>query len=298
MSIDIIIKQKGFSKTTCPLSVLTGDELAYGTYENGYRLNVGKIEGDEIMLFHPDHIGRGFSITWTPEEKKQLVLRALNPTCADELRDLYAVVARITKHWKCSLTVDGNRTTPEKFQAGLDYMLRANDSYLNHFISEGLKNEDGGSLMLFSALWPLDFGYKEAKMLSEAPEGAPARFARWLHEMQSVDAYYAVAGYFDDPKGIYGRLAFTEGCRSIFPVSPTVPFGLVDPNTGRALECEHYELYLYSTTHEAHIGTVDYAKFINALDPVKVSYYDTGHVMIEAHDLEEMKELLKRMQEG
>ncbi len=298
MSIDIIIKQKGFSKTTCPLSVLTGDELAYGTYESGYRLNVGKIEGDEIMLFHPDHIGRGFSVTWTPEEKKQLVLRALNPTCADELRDFYAVVARITKHWKCSLTVDGNRMSPRTFLAGLEDMIHFNDKFLDRFIEEGLKKEDGGAIALYSALWPLDLGYKEAKMLSEAPEGAPARFARWLHEMQSVDAYYAVAGYFDDPKGIYGRLAFTEGCRSIFPVSPTVPFGLVDPNTGRALECEHYELYLYSTTHEAHIGTVDYAKFINALDPAKVSYYDTGHVMIEAHDLEEMKELLKRMQEG
>ena len=32
MSIDIIIKQKDFSKKTLPLSVLTGGELAYGTY--------------------------------------------------------------------------------------------------------------------------------------------------------------------------------------------------------------------------------------------------------------------------
>lgn len=298
MSIDIIIKQKGFSKKTLPLSVLTGGELAYGTYENGYRLSVGKIEGEEIMLFHPDHIGRGFSVTWTPDEKNQVILRALNPTCADELRDFYAVVARITKHWKCSLTVDGNRTTPEKFQQGLDDMLRANDSFLNLFISEALKKDEYGSIALYSALWPMDFGAKEAKMVSEAPEGASARFARWLHEMQSVDAYYAVAGYFDDPKGIYGRLAFTEGCRSIFPVKPSVPFGLVDPHTGRALECDKYELYLYSTSLETHLGTVDYAKFINALDPAKVSTYDTGHVMIEAHDLNEMKELLRRMQES
>jgi len=135
-------------------------------------------------------------------------------------------------------------------------------------------------------------------MVSAAPEGAPARFARWLHEMQLVDAYYAVVGFFDDPKGIYGRLAFTEGCRSIFPSKPSVPFGLVDPHTGRALECNKYELYLYSTTLDTHLGTVDYAKFISALDPAKVSYYDTGHVLIEAHDLSEMKELLKRMQEG
>ena len=297
MSIDIVIRQKGLFKKTLPLSVILGDNLACGVYEAGYRLDPGewKSEDGEIVVYDPHHKGRGFSVIWTPTQKKGVVLRALHPTCAEELKAFYATVARITDYWSCSLEVDGNPMTPAEFQAGLSDMLEANDRYLDLFIQESMDKEPYESMTLFSAFWPLEFGAKEAAEVKNAPEGAPARFARWLHEMQSVDTYYAVAGYMEEKDGIVSRFAFTEDCDSLFPVKPSVPFGITGAD-GKPLEVSRYEVAIVatSTPSVSVIGTIPYEAFMAALSPDKVSYYDAKRVRIAPHSLSELKELIAK----
>ena len=297
MSIDIVIRQKGLFKKTLLLSVILGDNLACGVYEAGYRLDPGewKSEDGEIVVYDPHHKGRGFSVIWTPTQKKGVTLRALHPTCAEELKAFYATVARITDYWSCSLEVDGNPMTPAEFQAGLSDMLEANDRYLDLFIQESMDKEPYESMTLFSAFWPLEFGAKEAAEVKNAPEGAPARFARWLHEMQSVDTYYAVAGYMEEKDGIVSRFAFTEDCDSLFPVKPSVPFGITGAD-GKPLEVSRYEVAIVatSTPSVSMIGTIPYEAFMAALSPDKVSYYDAKRVRIAPHSLSELKELIAK----
>ena len=297
MSIDIVIRQKGLFKKTLPLSVILGDNLACGVYEAGYRLDPGewKSEDGEIVVYDPHHKGRGFSVIWTPTQKKGVTLRALHPTCTYELKAFYATVARITDYWSCSLEVDGNPMTPAEFQAGLSDMLEVNDRYLDLFIKESMDKEPYESMTLFSAFWPLEFGSKEAAEVKDAPEGAPARFARWLHEMQSVDTYYAVAGYMEEKDGIVSRFAFTEDCDSLFPVKPSVPFGITGAD-GKPLEVSRYEVAIVatSTPSVSVIGTIPYEAFMAALSPDKVSYYDAKRVRIAPHSLSELKELIAK----
>ena len=297
MSIDIVIRQKGLFKKTLPLSVILGDNLACGVYEAGYRLDPGewKSEDGEIVVYDPHHKGRGFSVIWTPTQKKGVTLRALHPTSTYELKAFYATVARITDYWSCSLEVDGNPMTPAEFQAGLSNMLEANDRYLDLFIKESMDKEPYESMTLFSAFWPLEFGSKEAAEVKDAPEGAPARFARWLHEMQSVDTYYAVAGYMEEKDGIVSRFAFTEDCDSLFPVRPSVPFGITGAD-GKPLEVSRYEVAIVatSTPSVSVIGTIPYEAFMAALSPDKVSYYDAKRVRIAPHSLSELKELIAK----
>lgn len=297
MSIDIVIRQKGLFKKTLPLSVILGDNLACGVYEAGYRLDPGewKSEDGEIVVYDPHHKGRGFSVIWTPTQKKGVVLRALHPTCPEELKAFYATVARITDYWSCSLEVDGNPMTPAEFQGGLSNMLETNDRYLDLFIQESMDKEPYESMTLFSAFWPLEFGAKEAAEVKDAPEGAPARFARWLHEMQSVDTYYAVAGYAEEEDGIVSRFAFTEDCDSLFPVKPSVPFGITGAD-GKPLAVSRYEVAIVatSTPSVSVIGTLPYEAFMAALSPDKVSYYDAKRVRIAPHSLSELKELIAK----
>ena len=297
MSIDIVIRQKGLFKKTLPLSVILGDNLACGVYEAGYRLDPGewKSEDGEIVVYDPHHKGRGFSVIWTPTQKKGVTLRALHPTSTYELKAFYATVARITDYWSCSLEVDGNPMTPAEFQAGLANMLEANDRYLDLFIQESMDKEPYESMTLFAAFWPLEFGSKEAAEMKNAPEGAPARFARWLHEMQSVDTYYAVAGYMEEKDGIVSRFAFTEDCDSLFPVRPSVPFGITGAD-GKPLEVSRYEVAIVatSTPSVSVIGTIPYEAFMAALSPDKVSYYDAKRVRIAPHSLSELKELIAK----
>ena len=297
MSIDIVIRQKGLFKKTLPLSVILGDNLACGVYEAGYRLDPGewKSEDGEIVVYDPHHKGRGFSVIWTPTQKKGVTLRALHPTSTYELKAFYATVARITDYWSCSLEVDGNPMTPAEFQAGLSDMLEANDRYLDLFIKESMDKEPYESMTLFSAFWPLEFGAKEAAEVKDASEGAPARFARWLHEMQSVDTYYAVAGYAEEEDGIVSRFAFTEDCDSLFPVRPSVPFGITGAD-GKPLEVSRYEVAIVatSTPSVSVIGTLPYEAFMAALSPDKVSYYDARRVRIAPHSYSELKELISK----
>ena len=295
MSIDIVIRQKGLFKKTLPLSVILGDNLACGVYEAGYRLDPGewKSEDGEIVVYDPHHKGRGFSVIWTPTQKKGVTLRALHPTSTYELKAFYAAVARITDYWKCSLEVDGNPMTPAEFQAGFDDMLEANNRYLDLFIEKSIDKEQYDSITLFSALWPLEFGAKEAAEVRDAPEGAPVRFARWLHEMQSADTYYAVAGYMEEDDGIVSRFAFTEDCDSLFPVKPSVPFGITGPD-GRPPEVSRYEVAIFSTSTQSVIGMLPYDTFITTLSPDKVSYYDAQRVRIAPHSLSELKELIAK----
>lgn len=297
MSIDIVIRQKGLFKKTLPLSVILGDNLACGVYEAGYRLDPGewKSEDGEIVVYDPHHKGRGFSVIWTPTQKKGVTLRALHPTCAEELKAFYATVARITDYWSCSLEVDGNPMTPAEFQGGLSNMLEANDRYLDLFIRESMDKEPYESMTLFSAMWPLEFGAKEAAEVRDAPEGAPVRFARWLHEMQSADTYYAMSGYMEEDDGIVGRFAFTEDCDSLFPVKPSVPFGITGPD-GRPPEVSRYEVAIVasSTPSVSVIGTLPYEVFMAALSSDKVSYYDARRVRIAPHSLDELKELIAK----
>lgn len=297
MSIDIVIRQKGLFKKALPLSVILGDSLTCGVYEAGFRLNPGewRSEDGEILVYDPHHKGRGFSVIWTPTQKKGVTLRALHPTCAEELKAFYATVARITDYWSCSLEVDGNPMTPAEFQAGFSDMLEANDRYLDLFIRESMDKEPYESMTLFSAFWPLEFGAKEAAEVKNAPEGAPARFARWLHEMQSVDTYYAVAGYMEEEDGIVSRFAFTEDCDSLFPVKPSVPFGITGAD-GKPLEVSRYEVAIVatSTPSVSVIGTLPYEAFMAALSLDKVSYYDARRVRIAPHSYSQLKELISK----
>jgi hypothetical protein len=246
-------------------------------------------------VYDPHHKGRGFSVIWTPTQKKGVVLRALHPTCAEELKAVYAAVARITDYWHCSLEVDGNPMTPAEFQAGLPDMLEVNDRYLGLFIKECMDKEQYESMTLFSAFWPLEFGAKEAAEVKNAPEGAPARFAEWLHEMQSVDTYYAVAGYMEEEDGIVSRFAFTEDCDSLFPVKPSVPFGITGAN-GKPLEVSRYEVAIVasSTPSVSVIDTLPYEAFMAALSSDKVSYYDEGSILIAPHTEDETEALYLR----
>ena len=57
MSIDIRITQKGLRKRTLPLEVITGGTLVYGSGD-GTKFEEGNLEGEEILLYHPQHVSQ------------------------------------------------------------------------------------------------------------------------------------------------------------------------------------------------------------------------------------------------
>ncbi len=306
MSIDIIIKQKGLIKKVCPLDVILGKELRYGVYkqqahengplEYGYRLHTDELGDGELVVFNPDHIGRGITVCWSPAEKEQISVHLLPPSTYAELKDLYAMVARISTHWNSTVEIDGEIMTPARFQWTQNQLTTYNEQILNQLFDDLFEFGHGHFASLFCAMWPLAFGFEDAEAASNDPRGKFAYFADWIHEKQSINAHYEIAKFFEDHDEMFGYYALRETVPTIFPLKAEMPLGIsLTDKTGAPIDCHAYEIWLSSP--DGVLGTFPYERFMNALDPQKVSPYDATHVFVEAHDLGEMKALLNRMQE-
>lgn len=129
MSIDIRITQKGLLKKTLPLHVITGSDLCYGT-SDGMKLKENDLSSDEIILYHSNHISRGFSIEWTPEKKDYVDLRALSPDSREGLNDFFAAIQRIASYWKCEIEMDGNITALSELVSLIPDMQAFNETVL------------------------------------------------------------------------------------------------------------------------------------------------------------------------
>lgn len=288
MSVDVIIRQKGLFRKPLALQPVTGGELRYGKYNSGWRLEEDdKLDLTDFTCYLPEAIGRGISVTWDPRQKREVSLRLLTPTGTEEIRAFYRMVERVVHFWHGELEVDGSTISLEEWLKGQEDYFRFNTEALKTFCEEVLRGE--GGQCFFSARWPLFMGKEEAMLFLNHPE----TFDAWLHERQSVDAYYAVPGFFADENGeTFGRYALPEDCRSIFPRKGSVPFGAIDPATGKALECTRYELALYSGTEGRIIGTIPYERLFERFPQDKLSRYDDRCMLLEPLTLDELRALM------
>lgn len=292
MSIDITIKQKGFSKKGMTMSVLLGGSLSYGS-PDGPRLKPDVIEGEEFIIYDKSRISRGISVHYDLKKHRQIQLRLLNPTSAQEIHALYQCVGRIVNFWSCTLEVDGTKTSPADFQRGLSGMLSMNERFLQISVDKILSGETQ-YMDFFSTMFPLTMGREEAERFKEG--GVPA-FTDWMHERQSIDAYYAQPSFFRMDEGIMGRYAITEDTPGIFPEKGRVPFGTTDRETGKALECDSFEMHFFSPRLNRFLGKMPYDEFFALLAPGKRSRFDAAHSLIKPLSTDEMEGMLKKYEE-
>ena len=290
MSIDITIRQNGFMKKPLPFEVIRGG-LEYGSFD-GLKLKEGEIGEGEFMLYHPSHLARGFSVIWRKGEKNQIEMRLLSPTCAEEIDDFYDTIERVASFWKnCSIEQDGAAMELASIPFWRKDMKEFNLRTLIDFCSE---KEGHDNLTLYCAYWPLVFGPKEKELFRQAND--LSGFRDFLHEKQSVDAYYANPHFYVDNNnnkdGPFGSFTITEDCDSIFPVEPYVPFGVSDPETDEQLKVNRWYISYYSFTKNEIIGYTHYSDFIDSIKDME--YYDAGNVLIKGLTLGEMEGLVSK----
>ncbi len=184
MSFNITIKQKGFFKKTLPIEVILGEKLKYGAF-SGDCLQKDVLGEGEFIAYNPEHIGRGFSVTWTPQEKKKIEFHLPQPSVPEEMRSLFDAVNRIASYWNASIEVEDVEMELPAFLAYYDDMVRFNEGMVKHFAKDLIEGKHE-TLTFYSALFPLHVSREEAEVFVNDPEA----FYRWLHEKQSVDAVY------------------------------------------------------------------------------------------------------------
>ena len=286
MSIDIRITQKGLLKKTLPLHVITGSDLCYGT-SDGMKLKENDLSSDEIILYHSNHISRGFSIEWTPEKKDYVDLRALSPDSREGLNDFFAAIQRIASYWKCEIEMDGNITALSELVSLIPDMQAFNETVLESVCGDILSGKKE-SLTLYSVMFPVVLGVPEAEKFRHDVDA----FGRWLHEKQSVDAYYARPQFFRTEVGVVGRYVVTEDCRTIFPLKGQVPLGISDPETGKGLKCDRYEVYFYSISQEKMLGYVPFETFIEIIKE-QAERFDGANIIFEGLSMEALQKIVE-----
>lgn len=285
MSIEITITQKGLIKRELPFEVICGNDLQFGTFD-GLRLDEGVIGSKEFILYHPGHIGRGFSVVWCKGEKNQVDLRLLTPAPSEEIDDFYDTVERIVRVWKNStITQDGTEISLEDIPR-----LRTESKQFNLRTLHDMCSEDTDWTM-FCAFWPLTLTNDEKKRFSQAD--SLDEFRDCLHDKQSIDVYYAKPRFYSngDGDGFIGIYTLTEDTRSVFPKTPFVPYGVTD-STGKPLEVDRWFVGISSITKNAYLGQIAYDNFITNIEGQ--SEYDAYNVLIENASLEAVESLIAR----
>lgn len=283
MSIDVLVKQNFFSNKPMPLDVILGGQLHYGNFVDD-QLNVGELGKEEFIAYNPKSIGRGFSVIWNPNEKKKIVLRLPQPSTTQELTDFYAAVERMAKHWGASLVVDGSKVSLDSFMAGFQDMIEFNNKVIKQF-SQKILSGESENLTLYSAMYPLTIGKEEATSFWENSDS----YAQWLHEKQSIDVRFANPHFFVGDNGIFARYTLFNNLPTVFPYKPTVPFGITDPQTGKALKCNEWGISIGILGETSYLCEMSYSEFLNRIPQDKQSKFDATHFLLSELTKEEIK---------
>ena len=261
MSIDVLVKQKLFGSKPMPLDVILGGQLHYGNFADD-QLNVGELGKEEFIAYNPKNIGRGFSVIWNPAEKKKIALRLPQPSTTQELTDFYAAVERMAKHWGASLIVDGSKMSLDAFMEGFQDMFEFN-----------------------STMYPLTIGKEEATRFLDSPDS----YSQWLHEKQSMDVRFASPHFYMGDNGIFAKYTLFNNLPTIFPNKPSIPFGAVDPRTGKRLECNDWGISIGILGETSFLCEIAYSDFLNLIPDDKKSKFDATHFLLSELTKEEIK---------
>lgn len=286
MSIDVTIRQRLFGKKALPLEIILGDQLAYGDYRNDC-LKENTLGETDFVAYDPARIGRGFSVVWTPKETRQVELRLLQPSTREELSSFYEAVRRIAEYWGGSLTVDGSKTRLSAFLADYENAVSFNTQTIQMVIDKILSG-DSEELTLHAAKWPLVMGQQEAFTFSQNP----AAFGAWLHEKQSVSAFYGTPRILFRDGAFLGVYVCEAGHSYIFPQKPTVPFGIVSSQTGKPIKTEEVQWVMWLDEYENDgFCQLPYATFLARVPAGRKSYYDPNHFTMESLTEAEIREI-------
>ncbi len=284
MGIDITIRQRALIKKELPLEVIVGEKLVYGAYD-GLRTNPGQMGEREIIVWNPDHIGRGFSVQWKTGEKKKTDLRLPLPSTDEEIEDFYETVRRIAQFWQTDVEEEGQKAKIDVFMAGLDDMKQFNSRMVAQMADQVFMGEKYRTQMIPAVMCPLHMGMTEARIFAQEPE----KFGAWLHEKQSVDAYYPMPQYYDRKGETVGRYVLTTDVPTIFPRTPQVPFGFMDVDTGLPLVCERYEIVFRDPERNELFALMEYDEFLNRVDPEKTEYFDGDCFLLQGMTAAELR---------
>lgn len=278
MAVDVVIRKKGFFKKKVSIQDIVFENMGYGVMDDNWRLVDGEI-GEVTVLYNSENIGRGLEVVL---QKDLLELRLPLPASEDDIKFFYQYIEKVCKFLKTdTFERNGETSTFDRIDDYMKWDISASIGALNQ-MRQQIEKKEMEIMYLFGVTNPIAVGERELEIIDDDLN----KLGKFLHEQQSIDAYYAgVQVYQRDNGTIFAMYVLTEDVKSILPFKP-----LILMNNDIKVD-DWYISFVYD---EEMKGTITYENFINNVE--KSEIYDTAHFLITM-DQNKMKELIEKYRE-
>ncbi len=290
MPSQVVIRNRSGYRKPLDIYTLVQDDLAFGVHDSSWRLKEGELADGRVVIYNPEHIGRGIEVQWNDFLNRDVRLSLPLPCTIHDMDVLYRVTSRIMAYWDVeSFMQDGNIFNLEVIDAlkksFIDYCIRALRE-----TRDALPGRE--TQVLICARNPL---YLSVDQLVEFGEDQDMEgFSLLLHQLQERDLYYGSAMIYrrgsGDFLGVYAIVADTD---TILPYIPHTAPLTVDPQTGKPLECDRYVASLTSLARKKRLAAISYSDFLKEINADGMERYDSAHFILKGLSEEEISRIAR-----
>ena len=275
MAVEVIIKQKSMLKKEIKIEDLLLENMDYGIMDENYRLSSRKI-GEYTILYNTQSIQRGLEVSI---KKKQIHLRLPLPTGEDEITFFYEYIERICKKFKTNtFEREGEIGNIHQKEKWIELDKETSKKALET-MNQDIEQNKYETMYLFGVYNPIAIGKRELEII----QNDIGKLGNFLHQLQSIDRYYASAKVYQRNDGnLFGLYVLTEEVVSIVPLKPSVFMN-------NDIKVDDWNIaFVYDNDMQ---GTISFDNFIKNVDTSEL--YDTEHFIITLNQ-NEMKKLIEK----
>ncbi|MBP3890630.1 MAG: DUF4299 family protein [Solobacterium sp.] len=292
MSLNIrITQEKGFFKKEINIK-----DLIQSDYECGFRDVFGRLRHENysygtLVVYHPEHIGKGVIIPWKSSRREEIELNVEFPATIYDIEVLYELTKRICAKWKTEMFYQNEEAYTLVNIEELCAIAKMNN--MNHLAWNQGEDVEEGIVRLQGVMWPLYL--KEEQIESFSLQQDAEGFAQFLHNYQKEDLYYASPIVYRLPEdlGYVGIFAITATTESIIPMEPFRPMH------SEAYPLNLFVVSLVSLEEQRIVGRISFADFLESVDAKHLEKYDEKHYLLpplseeEIHTMARLEDPLK-----
>lgn len=259
--------------------------LRYGSDNDFYVLEDGKIESDTAILYNPHKIGRGILFDGSKAKENLYEIRYNIPTTRTEIEDFIKVAGEIAEQLgkvEMYCTEEERTFTVDELIENIERFVSFSNEKLNDFFS----NKEYKSYILTLAMWP--YYVPQEKVALWAKSDNLNDFEDTLHGLQSQDVYYAAPKLYQNNNNnkIGAFYVLTQECQSVFPLKFN---GFINMSNIKIDE-GFIQFYLYSEDKFIE-GLFPYDKFIEEVRNQGAELFDETHILVMPMTKEQLKKL-------
>ncbi|MGN0542368.1 MAG: DUF4299 family protein [Acutalibacteraceae bacterium] len=262
MSVEARIKQNSIFRKKLNLGdIIKLTDLSYGTFDGNYIL-IPNETSNHTLIYDEKRLARGIDVSF---DGSDIVLFLSLPTSSFEIKSFYEIIEKICAELK----------TTSYYREGVKVNLNDNDRFISadeegsicglKSIQENIEENKYKLFDIFCVYNPISIGYKELKQINNSLEN----FENYLHDIQSLDVYYAAPRIFKVEDKLIGIYAISPNIPSVVPTEPYIVLNQI-----QGIE-DWYVIFDKGKT-------IKYDDFINNINSKE--YYDARHIIALLND--------------